>query len=214
MIDPDRDSISGKWVRNRSVLTLAIDSAEGQVPTGIVMIPVRIEGAYEFEIEFSGKSLKRYLKDSPPSYGVGVTLPINGSDCFLTIGPKSIQFAQGINAKTVPKFTQSKFAQFLPDRNYKLRMRVEPIADDRARLSCRLDESLVFQWSGNVTDFALVRSPGETSSSKHVIQLRCDSYGELQTGFYAARLRMLSGTAKVQQFANSDVVKDAARRTK
>ena len=177
-VDTAKDAVSGKWRRRNA----ALGGGEGQCAR--LVIPVEPQGNYEVEVKFI-----RTTGDDM----VGIVLPVGTTQVVVNLGgyhgtASGLEFVGGQRCSA----NETKVATVLEnDRSYAAAIRVQ-VRGQEAEVSVGLDGRPLIRYKGPVASLTLP-TWFKLSSGKSLGLVTWES----GVTFESARLRMLSGEAKM-----------------
>jgi curved DNA-binding protein CbpA len=190
IVDLENDTVKeerGAWAREQSEIYFVKSP-------GKLRIPVAIEGAYEFEIEFSGKYQPKPGSFENPMYFLDISFPANGTVFYLSL-PTGKLSSNAPGSKSVQGKSERPISEFAISKRYKLKVKVDSIAD-MTRVDCELDGRNFVHWEGPVDASTSENNRG--SGEDNLITLSVTrSLNLLHPTLHSARLRMISGTASL-----------------
>ena len=177
-VDPKKDTVKGRWKMQDG--GLRVESTE---PAQRVALPVMVAGSYEFDVEFTRTG----------GYdNVVFMVPVAGSEALLSLNVFTDTALFEVNhGQGEPKDARTKVGTFQNGRKYSTRIQVL-VRGDEAQVTISLDGKRLLGWTG---PHAALTRPGDWVLPRR----QCLGMGTWSSNilFHTARLKMLSGKAKL-----------------
>ncbi len=177
-VDPQKDAVKGRWKMQDGGLLVESNEAAQRIA-----LPVVIAGSYEFDVEFTRTG---------GSDNIVFLIPVAASEAGISLNAFTDTAAfETTHGQGEPKETKVKVGKLQNGRKYSAHVQVLVRGDD-AQVTVSLDGKRVLGWTG--PHAALTRSPDWSLPRRQGLGMGtwCSN-----VVFHTAKLKMLSGTAKL-----------------
>ena len=155
LIDPGRDVIHGQWTRHNDSLTCdAIDTAR-------IRLPVKTDGDFDLEIEFTASSLKD---------GLIFRFPVGKEPCrYWLLHSRTYSGIEFLDGRAAQNNDTTRVVSLKPKHRYKWRASVR-VDDTSASIRIVLDKQTLVDWSGSMQRLRSLRN-SHYKPSRHPVWL-------------------------------------------
>jgi hypothetical protein len=179
-VDPRKDAVKGRWkMQDGALLVESNESAQR------VALPVWVAGSYEFDVEFTRTG---------GFDNIVFMIPVATSEALVSLNAfMDTALFESTHGQGEPREAKVKLGKLENNRRYSARIQVLVRGDD-AQVTISLDGKRVLGWTG---PHAALTRPGEWWGG--LPRRQCLGMGAWCSNvtFHTARLKMLSGKAKL-----------------
>ncbi len=184
-VDLTTDRVLGQWLRDGR----EVGSITGRGLCARVMLPVEVEGSYDFSMEFTRTA---------GSGSADVILPVGRNACNLKLGGwggsvHGLATVDGMDQDHPGNPATVRPGRLVNGRRYHLQVGVR-VEEDRAGVTFALDDKLLREWSGKQESLG-VRPLWELPNSK---RLGIGQHNSTMV-FHSAKFRPISGKASLKK---------------
>jgi len=177
-VDPQKDTVKGQWKMQEGALLVESNEAAQRIA-----LPVVVAGSYEFDVEFTRTG----------GYdNIVFIIPVAASEALISLNAfMDTAFFEVTHGQGEPKDSRVKVGNLQNGRKYSARIQVL-VRGDEAQVTVSLDGKRVLGWTG---PHAVLTRPGDWVLPRR----QCLGMGTWCSNvvFHTAKLKMLSGKAKV-----------------
>jgi len=177
-VDPRKDAVKGQWkVQDGALVVESNEFAQR------VALPVMVAGSYEFDVEFTRTG---------GFDNIVFMIPVATSEALVSLNAfMDTAVFEATHGQGEPKETRVKVGKLQNDRKYSARIQVL-VRGDEAQVTVSLDGKRLVGWTG---PHAALTRPGDWGLPRRQglgVGTWCSN-----VTFHTARLKMLSGNAKL-----------------